>query len=546
MIRLNGSIGRAGAMVCAALGFLGCAEQVDAPGEQVAKDSDGLYLALQDLPWTPPTVFVCYDPTDGANGTLIGEAQNVLRDSWTRAANLQFSGRSPFNFRPQPQWAACDYSASVFNGVSMIAVHFCDGNSNSPHCPGTSYDNGVVAPNAFRGETDVQGMVLPVATSPVSPPVYHAGITNVSLIADDGDPYHTRFHHEVMHEFGHALGFEHEQDRPENFKANGSTVYCSDTAVYTPGGVEETPSFDLDSIMDYCARDPLTNGFVRFLSNGDVYGVRRQYGRGLHGFMIKSDANSSLAVTAASVTDGANLTLASGCTVSNPKCTWSNQRGMLVSDQDPRYAIRVSTAAEGTALTLSSTCTPATSNCNWIYKGGKFISKSNTVLSIAPSGGAKSGAKLVTHNCQASDPCSWTLPNVMFTSDRNGTMALNAHGGASLFAPIAVSDACVTLNASCTFTYNKGMLVSDGDTRYAINAYGGAHEGGPVELDFCTADNPSCTWTWQDGALISDEHGLGTFPIGVPTGAQPGSITSLSAVCNARDPDCVFLGIAGK
>ena len=104
----------------------------------------------------------------------------------------------------------------------------------------------------------------------------------VELISDRAlTENYERFRYQVIHEFGHALGFAHEQRRPDNWEG-GSADQCpapnADEAAQhaeLAGGIYLTDEYDVHSIMNYC--NPA--GFPQDLSLGDIRGVRRAYGQ---------------------------------------------------------------------------------------------------------------------------------------------------------------------------------------------------------------------------------------------------------------------------
>ena len=91
----------------------------------------------------------------------------------------------------------------------------------------------------------------------------------------DGSADKQRVEYIGVHEFGHVLGFVHEQDLPGNVEG---PAHCDKTIGVDPNGVPVT-AYDRNSVMNYCNGDG--NGQGR-LTDIDILGVRGIYGTRTH------------------------------------------------------------------------------------------------------------------------------------------------------------------------------------------------------------------------------------------------------------------------
>jgi astacin (peptidase family M12A) len=198
-----------------------CSSGAPDAAEPVGASSQDLYgLGSLGGAWPNGVVPVCF-PDLVDNGPLRQEIPIILASTWAHVANIQFTG-----------FGAC-------SGGNEVSVVFA------------ALSNGL---------TDNLGY----------------GPRTVTLISND-DPTLNHFTYEVIHEFGHALGFAHEMQRPDNWDG-GVAVNCpppagSDVSQYDarPGGIYLTPTYDQLSIMNYCN---FPGGqFPTTLSGGDAYGA---------------------------------------------------------------------------------------------------------------------------------------------------------------------------------------------------------------------------------------------------------------------------------
>lgn len=182
---------------------------------------------LSAAKWPDPVIYVCWENPSQANESERSWVQQAVADSWQSVSALRFKG-----------WGLCAAK------VEGIRVRIED---SGPHVKALG--------RGLDGMGD--GMVLNFTFNKWSP-------------ACNEDPAKRKLCIEsiAVHEFGHAIGFAHEQNRPD---APGE---CALLAQGSDGDKLLTP-YDPSSVMNYC--NPLYNNNGK-LSKLDAEAARELYG----------------------------------------------------------------------------------------------------------------------------------------------------------------------------------------------------------------------------------------------------------------------------
>ncbi len=208
--------------------------------------SQGLFAGINEL-WDPGQVDVCWENPSAAPNEERVWVRDAIARTWSFAGDLEFTG-----------WGTCNTNS---NGVRILLA-------DAP-------------PGAMGLGTDIDGMgaglILPhtFLQSPITQSLYPDYSFTINCTDHSTDAqYKECIENIAIHEFGHVVGFDHEQNAPGASSDPDFPTGCASLVLPAWGDTLYNNEWDLDSVMNYC--NPAYMG--PRLSKLDFEGMQHFYG----------------------------------------------------------------------------------------------------------------------------------------------------------------------------------------------------------------------------------------------------------------------------
>jgi len=242
---------RAQRALCLCIALAGCEQpnlEAADGGVEVEALHQGLY-GNEDYLWPgdPPMIPVCWENPSAASAQRRGWVRQTVEQNWARYARVNFT-----------EWDTCS------DGDPGVHIRIADDVSSAP--------GGYL----LDGVTD--GVTLNLLFDTQGPD---------GCRTDNAARQHC-IRAVALHEFGHVLGFYHEEERDDYTMLPGST-FPSDCQEQDAANSDPQyyGAYDSASVMSYCGQPyEFPSTWKENLSAGDIAAVQRAYGRRIAGSLV--------------------------------------------------------------------------------------------------------------------------------------------------------------------------------------------------------------------------------------------------------------------